>query len=58
MKEIKKKLYKRIDTYTVLSESDKKARKRQISSILFYGVLFPPISLYLNTTKIIRLIFS
>lgn len=34
MKEIKKKLYKRIDTYTVLSESDKKARKRQISSII------------------------
>lgn len=33
IKEIKKKLYKRIDTYTVLSESDKKARKRQISSI-------------------------
>jgi len=58
MKEIKKKLYKRIDTYTVLSENDKKARKRQISSILFYGVLFPPIGLYLNTTKIIRLIFS
>lgn len=33
IKEIKKKLYKRIDTYTVLYESDKKARKRQISSI-------------------------
>lgn len=31
--EIKKKLYKRIDTFTALSESDKKARKRQISII-------------------------
>lgn len=31
--EIKKKLYKRIDTFTALSESDKKARKRQISTL-------------------------
>lgn len=27
IKEIKKKLYKRIDTYTVLSESDKRQEK-------------------------------
>lgn len=33
MNEIKKRLYNRIDTYTALSESDKKARKRQISTL-------------------------
>lgn len=33
MKEIKKRLYNRIDTFTALSESDKKARKRQISTL-------------------------
>ena len=34
IQEIKKKLYNRINTFEVLSESDKKARKRQINHLI------------------------